>query len=336
MLSKKQNLLETLKPDGKPDRLVKQFEGTTLLPGDPVNFYVRGNRFPGMDPLVDRWGTTILWPAGEIGAIPSPDPALQVIKDVTDWRSFTKVPDLIANCSAEELWTPYLERAAQVDREDSLLMMFAPTGVFERLHFLMGFEDTLANLLLEPEAMADLSAAIGEYRYNGYKLMVENVHPDVLLSHDDWGSKVNLFMPPETWREIIKPAYVKSFNYLHDNNVIIMHHSDSFCEPILEDMIELHIDIWQGVLPQNDIVKLQKQAAGRITFMGGTDAAIVDRPDSTEAEIRAETRRACMTYGPQGHFIPCITYGGPGPIHAQVDPTMNDEIERCSAELFGN
>jgi hypothetical protein len=27
--------------------VVKQFEGTVLLPGDPVNFYVRGERMPG-------------------------------------------------------------------------------------------------------------------------------------------------------------------------------------------------------------------------------------------------------------------------------------------------
>ena len=189
MLTKKQNFLETLKPDGKPDRLVKQYEYMSMVPGDPVNFYVRGERYPGMAPLKDRWGTTILWPEGEIGAIPDPSPKAQVIKDVTCWREFTKVPDLIANCSAEELWAPYIERAQAVDRENTLLTMFAPTGVFERMHFLMGFEDSLVNVMLEPEAMEDLAMAIGEYRCKGFKLMVENVHPDAMLSHDDWGSK---------------------------------------------------------------------------------------------------------------------------------------------------
>jgi hypothetical protein len=36
MLSAKQNFLETIKRGGKPDRIVKQFEGTAFLPGDPV------------------------------------------------------------------------------------------------------------------------------------------------------------------------------------------------------------------------------------------------------------------------------------------------------------
>ena len=122
---------------------------------------------------------------------------------------------------------------------------------------------------------------------------------------------------------------------MHDHGVLIVHHSDSFCEPIVEDMIDLHIDVWQGVLPQNDIVKLQNQLQGRLTLMGGIDAAVVDRADSTEEEIRAEVRRACETYGKNGYFIPSITYGGPGCIHPEADKIIDDEIDCCSKEFFG-
>ena len=335
IMNAKEILLETLKRDGKPERLLKQFEGTSFLPGDPVNNFVRGQRWPGMPPKKDLWGTTILWPEDSIGAMPHVTPETQVIRDVTCWRDFTKVPDLIANCSDHALWDPYLEAASKVDRSENLLMMFAPTGLFERLHFLMGFEDTFVNLMIEPEAMEDLCAAIGEYRYNGFKLMVDNVHPDAILSHDDWGSKQSLFMQPDVWREFIKANYVKGYNYLHDNGVIILHHSDSFCEPIVEDMIDLHIDIWQGVLPQNDIPKLQKQIDGRMVLMGGIDAAIVDRADSTEEEIRTEMRRLLNAYAPGGHFIPCITYGGPGTIFPQADKLINEEIDLYNEEHFG-
>ena len=53
----------------------------------------------------------------------------------------------------------------------------------------MGFEDMLVNFLLEPEDMLDLCNAIGEYRFQLTKLIVDNLHPDIILSHDDWGSK---------------------------------------------------------------------------------------------------------------------------------------------------
>ena len=332
MLSKRDNFLATIL-GGKPDRFVKQYEYMTMVPGDPVNFYVRGNRYRGMEPMYDKWGTRILWPECEIAA--TPDPAYKVIEDIEEWEDVIKIPDLIANCSAEELWAPYIERAMAVDRKDTLMACFAPTGIFERMHFLMGFEDTLCNFMLEPELMADLAMAIGEYRYNGFKLMVENAHPDMLLSHDDWGSKQNLFVQPELWREVIKPAYQKGYGYLKEKGVIIVHHSDSFCEPIVEDMIDLGIDIWQGVLPQNNIVKIQEQIGGRMALQGGIDAAIVDRSDSTEEEIRAEIQRVCREYCRPGNlFIPSITYGGPGFIHPGVDEIVNEEIDKFSAEMF--
>ena len=201
MLNPRQNFLETVKPDGRPDRLVKQYEGTAFLPGDPVWTYVRGERHPGMAPKKDKWGTTIVWAAGTPGAMPLVTEETKVIREATRWRDFTKVPDLVANCSDQALWVPYLERVAKVDRETTLVMAWAPTGLFERLDFLMGFEDTLVNLMTEPEAMKDLCAAIGEYRYNGMKLICETAQPDIFLSHDDWGSKAKLFISPATWRE---------------------------------------------------------------------------------------------------------------------------------------
>ena len=334
MLSAKQNFLETIKRGGKPDRVIKQFEGTVMIAGDPVSAFVRGERYAGMPDKKDLWGTTIVWPQGVPAAMPHVTEENKVIKDVTCWRDFTKVPDLIANCTDSAVWEPYLQRIDEVNRDEALVMALAPTGVFERLHFLMGFEDTFINLMTEPEAMRDLCDAIGEYRYNGMKMIADYAKPDIILSHDDWGSKNNLFMQPEIWREYIKPQYEKAYGYLHDKDVIIMHHADSFMEQIVEDMVELHIDIWQGILPQNDIVAIQKKLDGRMALMGGIDAAVADRADSTEEEIRGETRRVIDAYCPQGNFIPCITYGAPGSIYPDCDRFVNDEIDRFNGPNY--
>jgi uroporphyrinogen-III decarboxylase len=142
---------------------------------------------------------------------------------------------------------------------------------------------TCANMLEEPEAMLELAEVIGEYRFKYAKLLVDYMKPDIILSHDDWGNKTNLFMSPGTWRTIIKPQFVKMYKYIKDNGVLIMHHADSYLEPIVEDMVELGIDIWQGVLPTNNIQKIQKQLGGRMTLMGGIDS-VIDRADTPEDE----------------------------------------------------
>ena len=207
-----------------------------------------------------------------------------------------------------------------------------PTGIFEELHYLMGFEDTFINLMEEPEAMHELIAYLGDYRLAMAKLFVEKLHPDAVLSHDDWGSKQSLFMQPDVWREFFKPEYERLYRYFKDNGVYVLHHADSHCQDIVEDMVDIHIDAWQGVLSTNDIPVIQQQLAGRMVFMGGIDS-VIDREDQTEEEIRAETRRVCDAYGPGGHFIPCLTYGlKDSGIFPLTDPIIKDEIHRWNKE----
>ena len=49
------------------------------------------------------------------------------------------------------------------------------TGLFEQSHFLMGFEDTLMNYLLEPEASEELLDYITEYKLKYARILIENL-----------------------------------------------------------------------------------------------------------------------------------------------------------------
>ena len=53
MLKASEILLETIKKDGRPERLLRQYEGATFYPPNPANNYVRGNRHRGMEPMKD-------------------------------------------------------------------------------------------------------------------------------------------------------------------------------------------------------------------------------------------------------------------------------------------
>lgn len=330
-MNTKQNLLETLKKNGAPACLPNSYTAFRPIGGDPVFKYVRGNRVRGTNSF-DRWGTLILFPEDAPAAVPFVTPENQVIKDINNWREYVKVPDLAANCS--DGWEDAINAKNEIDRENYLTMTVMGTGIYEQLHMLMTFEDTLINLLSEPEDMHDLIDAITEYRLTYMKLIVEHLHPDVICSHDDWGSKTSLFMSPETWREFFKEPYRKLYSYLHENGVIVMHHGDSYMEPIAEDMAEIGVDIWQGVLPTNDIVGIAKRLDGRMTLMGGIDS-VIDRNDASEEEIRNETRRALNEYGNLKNFIPSMTYGGPGTIRPDVEDIIIDEIAKYNTERFG-
>ena len=330
-MTPRENFLETIKKDGKPQCLPNSYTALRSIPGDPVFQYVRGNRVRGTN-SIDRWGTVILFPEDAPAAIPHVTEENQVVQDITRWRDYVKVPDLAAAC--KDGWEASIQAAAAIDRSQYLTMTVMGTGIFEQLHMLMTFEDTLVNMLAEPEAMAELIDAITEYRLTYMKLIVEHLHPDVIVSHDDWGSKNSLFMSPEVWRELFKEPYRRLYQYLHDNGVLVMHHADSYLAPIVEDMAEIGVDIWQGVLPTNPIEEISEKLQGRMALMGGIDS-VIDREDATEEEIRAEARRACREYGHLGHFIPCITYGGPGSLYPHVEEIVIDEIHRYNQETYG-
>ena len=88
-----------------------------------------------------------------------------------------------------------------------------------------------------------------------------------------------------------------------------MHHADCICQPIVTDMVEIGVDIWQGVIPQNDIVEIQRITEGKLAMAGGIDGPKIDIENITEEQIRQEVRRAIDTYYPAGRFYPSIPNG---------------------------
>lgn len=329
-MTPKENLLAMLRGE-KFACLPNSYTMMRGISGDPVFKLIRGNRIRGTE-SVDQWGTKILFPEDAPAAVPHVTAENQVIKDITEWQKYVTVPDLLGKCA--DGWETAIANEAAIDHDKYLTMVVMGTGIFEQCHMLMTFEDTLMNMLEEPECMQELIDAICEYRLNYMKLIVEHLHPDVIVSHDDWGSKNSLFMSPNTWRELFKEPYRRLYDYLHSQGVIVMHHADSFCEPIVEDMAEIGIDIWQGVLPTNNIAAISEKVGDKMLLMGGVDS-VIDREDATEEEIRTETRRALGAYGELKGYWPGITYGGPGTLYPHVEELVIDEINRYNLEKFG-
>lgn len=328
-MTPKELFLEMLKPDGKPERQLVQYEALSMIMPDPIMMYLMAGRVPGTTSK-DRWGTTILFPEGAPGPTPHITPENKVCPDVTRWREYVHAPDLIANCS--EGWEQWAAMGREKAGDTKLRTAFMGTGIFEQCHFLMGFEDTLTNLYEHPDEMHELIDYITDYRIQYVKMLIDNLQPEAIFSHDDWGTKESLFMSPEMWREFFKEPYRRFYGYIRSRGVIAIHHADSYLAPIVEDMVEIGIQAWQGVLPENDIPALQEQLKGRMILMGGVGAAI-DRPDATQEEIRAYVAQVCETCCPGGHFIPCITYGLSGTVFPHVDPVINAVIEEYNSRL---
>ena len=270
----------------------------------------------------DSWGTVCVNPIDGAGKHPVITPENAVVTDITKWREQLVIPSL-----DDKDWSECQAKAAQVDRSQHFLEYFCAQGIFERSHFLMGMEEAFCAYLEEPEAMFEMLTAIADYKKRLIKEAAFHIQPDVIFFQDDWGSKQNLFLPPDTWREMIKPLQTEIAQVIHECGMIYVHHADCICEPIAEDMVDIGIDIWQGVIPQNDIVAIQEKTGGRLAMIGGIDGPAIDNPDTPEEAIVAEVRRCVDTYCPAGRFFP----GAPAPLLR----TRNSELLNAELDRYG-
>lgn len=329
MSTPKQIFLETIKPDGQPERQLRQYEAFSMCLDDPIISYLNADRQVGAT-WKDRWGITNSFPESSPGPMPLHGPEITVCPDVTRWKEVVHAPDLLANCTTG--WEECRKRWREIAGEETLVTGFMGTGIFEECHFLMGFENTLTALYEHPDEMHELIEYILEYRLQYVKMLIDGLQPDVMFTHDDWGTKDSLFMKPEMWREFLKEPYRRFYGYIRSRGVIAIHHADSYLVPIVDDMAEIGIQVWQGTLPENDIPALQRHLNGRMTLMGGLGASI-DREDATPEEILAYTHDALRRYCPGGHYIPSITYGMMGTVFPHVDPYLNQGIDEYNAAL---
>ena len=325
MLTKRQNLMETIK-GGNPDRFVNQYEFMNLIMEAPIGTMAG----PGQT-VKNEWGITFSWPEGQLGGFPVHDDEHKVLKDITEWKKYVKAPVVQ---TSEEAWSAAVTHANAVDRSEEFVTAFVAPGVFEMTHHLMSMEDALMALYEEPEAMKELIDCITERELAYAKVLINRLHPDCIFHHDDWGSQKSSFISPAMFEEFFLPAYKKIYGYYKANGVeLIVHHSDSYAANLVPYMIEMGVDIWQGVMTTNNTPELIKKYGTQITFMGDIDSGVVDFPAWTPEIVATEVERACRNCG-NLYFIPNITQGLNFSSFPGVYESATQAIDTMSKEMF--
>ena len=302
MLTPRQNLEECRKGienGGRPDHFVNQWEPFQLIFTPVMSHW--GKPMPGELNKVNCWGVTESWAEGQPGAFPVHTPDKIVIKDIEDWKEYVKAPTLQF---PEEEWEACMKQAESVDRNEKWVMPFCAPGIWEMCHYLMEISNAMIALYENPDEMHELIKYLTEWELELADVTIDHIHPDAMFHHDDWGTQESLMMSDDMWEEFFYEPYKLIYGHWKERGVkLIMHHSDSYCEPLVPHMIDVGIDIWQGVMTTNNIPKLIKEYGDKITFFGGIDSSSVDYEGSTYDVCLAQARRACEEYGPSHTMI---------------------------------
>lgn len=329
MLTKRQNLIETIK-GGNPDRYVNQFEFMHMLYTDPVSLVDKWPKY-GERNVKDMWGVTRSYPENTPGPFPVDTPDMVLCPDVEDWKKYVKAPQAVFD---DAMWEVSQKEAEKIDRNEEFVTVMLAPGLFERLHSFLGMESALISFYESPESVKELIKYVEEWELTYVEQLCEKLHPDCIFHHDDWGSQMSTFFSPAMFDDFFLESYKRIYGYLKSHGVqLIVHHSDSYAATLVPEMIEMGIDIWQGVMTANNIPALIETYGGKITFMGGIDSASVDYPGWKPDVIESEVEKACKTFGKK-FFIPNTTMGGDYSTFPGVYETIGKAIEKMSKLMF--
>lgn len=162
-------------------------------------------------------------------------------------------------------------------------------GIFEHSWRVRGFENALADMLLEPDFYKELTEKITAL-YLDMLRECADVPADAYLFGDDWGEQRGVIMGAETWRRFIKPCWEKIYREVHRQGKVAIQHSCGSIAEIYDDLIEIGMDCHESVQPEAAGMapdRLKRDFGSRLSFWGclGTQGLL---QNGTPEEIRRE------------------------------------------------
>ena len=261
-------------------------------------FALKGNSWVGKKEEIDFFGQN--WVFEEHANAYNPDASNYIVKDVSKWREYVKIPDF----STIDMKAKFADENIQLDRANKLILVRDPIGIWERAFSMIRIDDLLSGLLEEPEAMYDFFKEMADHKIKLHNYYLDHYKPDVLAMHDDYGHGQGLFMSPATWRALIKPHLQRIIDNANSKGVMYEHHCCGYLVPLVEEIADMGAVSWNTIHACNNPPECKKKFGNKIAFTGGIlNNWFIDNPDTTEEQIREHVRDMCDKTLPGWVFI---------------------------------
>jgi len=156
------------------------------------------------------------------------------------------------------------------ENSDKFMLSGICARPFETLQFIRGVENVLIDIIINIKDIKKLLKIIHEFNLEHIKLWLKTKVDGIWLM-DDWGAQDRLLIPPNLWRELLKPLYIAYCKMIHESGKFVFFHSDGFIEEIFDDVIEIGIDAISTQLFCMNIEELGRKYKKKITFWGEMD-----------------------------------------------------------------
>lgn len=213
-----------------------------------------------------------------------------------DWEALEgyEFPDPTRNGRFESL-----EQQLRTIEKDMFVIIGSPFTLFERIHYLHGFTNTLQDLILEPRKIEYLADCVLEFQVGIIYEIKRRFYGeiDAFSMTDDWGTQKTTFISVEMFRRFFKPRYKKLFEAIHDAGMYAWMHSCGRINDFVCEFIDVGLDVINLQQPRLlGIEEIGGRFAGKICFLAPVD---IQRtlPHGDKNEISAEAKSLIDYWG---------------------------------------
>lgn len=251
-------------------------------------------------------------------------PGTRTISDFSKWKEELEWPDISG--------VDFEADGKKIQRDldpDRVHIYQCTEGIFERLHELIPFAESLMAFYEEPELLADFFDKMADYKIETTQKVFDYYgRVDGVLYHDDWGTERAGFFSNKMFDEQLLPYEKK---YLHDfvkkNGRFVELHSCGKNGQYLPEMIEMGVDYWNPQHRANDYDELFDQWNTKMSF-----AFDIDIPHGAdEKEIRRIVRDFVDHYGENGRILASVMTDMTDPKQTDI---ARDELYHYSLEYY--
>lgn len=198
------------------------------------------------------------------------------------------------------------ERYIQQFRDEYFVIGDLELTMFEMSWHMVGLQKFMMDMATGEEYVEVLLDRVKEFSIGVGKRLAE-LGVDGIWFGDDFGAQNGMMISPKMWRKIFKPRYAELFQEFKaaNPNLLIMYHSDGAVAPILPDLIEIGLDVFNPVqpnVPGHDPQELKDKFGDRLSFWGAIDQQRL-LPEGTPAEIEADVAEKIRILGAGGGYM---------------------------------
>ena len=247
----------------------------------------------------DWWG--VYWTMVEDAGGMITKTGTRVISDFANWKEEVEWPDI----SVVDFETDGKKLQARLD-PDRPHIYECTEGLFERLHEMMPFDETLLAFYTEPELLEEFFQKMADYKIETCQKVFQYYgRIDGVLYHDDWGTQRAGFFSNEMFREQLMPATSRFIRFVKDSGRFVELHSCGCNIQYIPEMAEMGIDMWTPQDNAND---------KDVCFENYNDILTFAFPCSLQgckddADVRARVDEFVEKYGKNGRWMASFRSG---------------------------